>query len=83
MEQIRVGERVRVINRRLVHAGQRGTVIRAGAEGGFYVHLDYDHDLPHAGTFFHAEELEPVTSNAAQNEQPHDDPLPDERQGTH
>ena len=58
MEPIRIGDRVRVINRRLVHSGQRGTVIGADAGGGFYVHLDYDGDRPDAGTFFHAEELE-------------------------
>ena len=69
MEQIRVGQRVRVISRRLVHTGQTGTVISAGADGGFYVHLDYDDDLPDTGTFFHTEELEPVAHMAAQVDQ--------------
>jgi len=80
MQQIIVGQRVRVINRELVHTGQRGTVIRANAAGGFYVHLDYDHDQPRATTFFHAEELEPVAQTAARNEQLHDDSQPDEPQ---
>jgi hypothetical protein len=67
MQQLRVGQRVRIINQRLVHAGQRGTVIRENAAGGFYVHLDYDHDQPNAVVFFHAEELAPVASGAPQH----------------
>lgn len=69
MESIRVGQRVRVINRGLVHSRQVGTVIGVGAEGGFYVHLDYDDDQPDARIFFHAEELELAARETAETGQ--------------
>jgi hypothetical protein len=59
MEPMEVGQRVRVTNRRLVHVGQRGTVVSKDVDG-VYVHLDYDTDRPDARTFFHVEELEPI-----------------------
>ena len=58
MDRIQIGQRVRVIEGRLVHYRQVGTVVAAGDGGGWYVHLDYDADRPDAGIFFHAEELE-------------------------
>jgi hypothetical protein len=83
MKQIKAGQRVRIINRQLVHFGQRGTVIRADANGGFYVHLDYDDDRPDAGTFFHTEELGVIASTSAQSEQPRDDKPLIDRQPDH
>jgi hypothetical protein len=58
MEALQIGERVRVINRKLVHHRQVGRVMTLGTDGGYYVHLDYDADRPDARTFFHVEELE-------------------------
>jgi hypothetical protein len=60
MEQIQIGQRVRVIDGRLVHFRQVGTVVEASDTGGGYVHLDYDDDRPDGLIFFHAEELEPA-----------------------
>ena len=57
MDRIQIGQRVRVIEGRLVHYRQVGTVVAAG-DGGWYVHLDYDADRPDARIFFHSEELE-------------------------
>ena len=58
MEQIQIGQRVRVIEARLVHYRRVGTVVAAGDAGGWYVHLDYDDTRPDTQIFFHAEELE-------------------------
>ena len=59
MQAIRIGDRVRVNARHLVHHRQVGTVIALSPTGGCYVHLDHDGDRPEAGVFFHGEELEP------------------------
>ena len=59
MQAIRIGDRVRVNARQLVHHRQMGTVIALSPTGGYYVHLDYDGDRQDAGVFFHSEELEP------------------------
>jgi hypothetical protein len=61
MERIEIGQRVRVINTRLVHFRQVGTVVALSEGGGGYVHLDYDDDRPDGHVFFHAEELEAVS----------------------
>ena len=60
MHQIRIGQRVRVVEQRLVHHRQVGIVVAQGEGGGWYVHLDYDDERPELRVFFHAEELEPV-----------------------
>jgi hypothetical protein len=65
MEPIQIGQRVRVVNRRLVHYRQVGTVIGVGSDGGFYVQLDYDEERLDTGTFFHGEELEPALETPA------------------
>jgi hypothetical protein len=61
MEPMRIGQRVRVIDGRLVHYRQVGTIVTVGDGGGCYVHLDYDDDRPDARIYFHAEELEAAT----------------------
>ena len=58
MDRIKIGQRVRVTEGRLVHYRQVGTVVAGGAAGGWYVHLDYDDERPDARILFHAEELE-------------------------
>ena len=60
MERMEIGQRVRVIADRLVHFRQVGTIVAVGETEGYYVHLDYDGDLPDSGIFFHVEELEPA-----------------------
>ncbi len=69
MRQLQLGQRVRVIEPRLVHYRQVGTVVAEGESGGWYVHLDYDDDRPENRVFFHAEELE-----LAPELQPHQSP---------
>ena len=59
-----IGRRVRVIEPRLVHYRQMGTVAAAGESGGYYVHLDYDDERPETRVFFHAEELEAAPDEA-------------------
>ncbi len=61
MEPIAINQRVRVIDARLVHYRQVGTVVAMHPAEGCYVHLDYDDDRPNARIFFHAEELELAT----------------------
>lgn len=58
MTPIMIGQRVRVIDRHLVHYRQAGAVVALHPSEGYYVHLDYDDDRPDARIFFHAEELE-------------------------
>lgn len=58
LEQIGIGQRVRVIDGGLPNYGQIGTVVAVSIEHNWYVHLDSDgtHDRP----FFQVEELEIV-----------------------
>lgn len=58
MEAIRIGQRVRVIAAHLANYSQVGIVTAHHANEGYYVHLDYDDDLPDGSIFFHCEELE-------------------------
>jgi hypothetical protein len=58
MAPIQIGQRVRVINERLVHYRQVGTVVAVGTADDWYVHLDYDNERPDARILFHTEELE-------------------------
>ncbi len=60
MEQIEIGQRVRVIDGSFVHYGQVGTVVDAGSANDWYVHLDHDQDRPAAQMLFHVAELEAV-----------------------
>ncbi len=60
MEQIEIGQRVRVIDGALIHYRQVGTVVDAGSANDWYVHLDHDQDRPAAQILFHVEELEAV-----------------------
>ena len=59
MNRMEIGQRVRVIEERLVHYRQVGTIVALSETEGYYVHLDYD-DRAEAVVFFHAEELEPA-----------------------
>ena len=71
MAPIEIGQRVRVINDRLVHFRQLGVVVAGGTPDGWYVHLDYDDDSPDAQIFFHTEELEAAPDAPAPRRQGH------------
>lgn len=71
MASIGIGQRVRVIDIRLVHFRQLGIVVAGGKPDGWYVHLDYDDDLPDARIFFHAEELEAAPDAPAPGRRAH------------
>lgn len=60
-EQLKIGQRVRVIDESMVHYRQVGTVVAAGAANDWYVHLDYDTGHPDLRILFHIEELELVS----------------------
>jgi|GEM_PF-4784651 len=65
MEQITIGQRVRVIDGSLVNYQQIGTVVAAGMASDWYVHLDGDE--PDAQILFHSEELEAVSEVPGQS----------------
>ena len=71
MAPIGIGQRVRVINDRLVHFRQLGVVVAGGTPDGWYVHLDYDDDSPDAQIFFHTEELEAAPDAPAPGRRAH------------
>jgi hypothetical protein len=71
MAPIGIGQRVRVIDDRLVHFRQLGVVVADGKLDGWYVHLDYDSDSPDAQIFFHAEELEAAPDAPAPGRRAH------------
>lgn len=60
-EQLKIGQRVRVIAESMVHYRQVGTVVAPGQTNDWYVHLDYDTADPDLRILFHSEELELVS----------------------